>query len=280
MLWAIFSTFLSSIGSVFYKKTTEYNIRAELNDLFWHIWAILWIVIILFIWKLNLSLTSYLDYILIFSTFVLFFINMKVNQYVVRQETISALIPFENLWRVLTVLFWVFILNDEISNIALSMFIWVVVLILFFSIDIKKLKFSKNIILYCFAELLNAIASLIIGYILLSNSSLDYYSVYTIISLSFMLILCWILKIYWTIKTLDTWYYINRWISSLNWISWLISILLIKELWLSITTLLSFLWIWITLIVSYLVFKDIPTKKSLLLTLAILTLIWIWYSFK
>lgn len=280
MLWAIFSTILSSIGKVYYKKTTQYNIRAELNDLFWHIWAILWIGIIFIIWKLNISLNSYLDYLLIFITFVLFFINMKVNQYVVKQETISSLIPFENLWKILTVLFWVFILNDQISNISLFMFSWVVALILFFSLDIKHLKFSKNIILYCIAQFFTALANLLTAYILINISSLDYYSIYTLISLSFMLWFCYYFKLYWSIKILDNWYYINRWISSLNWISWLISILLIKELWLSLTTLLSFLWIWISLIGSYIVFKDIPTKKSLLLTLVILTLIWIWYYFK
>lgn len=280
MLWAIFSTILSSIGKVFYKKTTQYNIRAELNDLFWHIWAILWILIIFIIWQLNLSLHSYIDYLLVFLTFVLFFINMKLNQYVVRQETISALIPFENLWKVLTVLFWVFILNDNISNIALSMFIWVVVLILFFSLDIKHLKFSKNIILFCIAQMFTALANLLTAYILINISSLDYYSVYTLISLGFMLLFCWYFKLYWTIKILDTWYYINRGISSLNWISWLISILLIKELWLSVTTLLSFLWIWISLILSYIIFKDIPTKKNIFLTIAILSLVWAWYYFK
>jgi hypothetical protein len=37
MFWAIISTFLSSIAKVFFKKTTHYNIKAELNDLFGHI---------------------------------------------------------------------------------------------------------------------------------------------------------------------------------------------------------------------------------------------------
>jgi hypothetical protein len=34
MVWAILSTFLSSIAKVFFKKTTQYDIKTELNDLF------------------------------------------------------------------------------------------------------------------------------------------------------------------------------------------------------------------------------------------------------
>lgn len=280
MVWAILSTFLSSIAKVFFKKTTQYNIKTELNDLFGHFWAILWLIAIIVLWKFNLFLSNWLDYLLIFITFVLFLFNVKINQYVVKQETISALIPFENLWKVLTVLFWVFLLWDQISSVSLWMFLWVVLLIMLFSLDLKHLKFSKNILLYCLAQIFVAIANLIIWYILISNSSLDYYTVYTIISLIFMMVLCWFMWLYKTIKDLDKWYYINRGLSSLNWISWIIWILLIKELWLSVTTLLSFLWIWISLITSYIIFKDVPTKKNIFLTIAILALVWAWYYFK
>jgi hypothetical protein len=280
MLWAIFSTFISSLAKVFFKKTTQYSIKTELNDLFWHIWAILWLIAIIVIWKMNLVLNNSLDYLLIIITFILFLFSIKINQFVVKQETISALIPFENLWKVLTVLFGVFLLWDQISYISLGMFIGVVILIMLFSLDLKHLKFSKNIILYCLAQLFIAIANLIIWFILIHNTSLDYYSVYTIFSLLFMIILCWYMWLYPQAKGLTKWYYINRWLSSLNWISWIISILLIKELWLSVTTLLSFLWIGISLISSYIIFKDIPTKKNILLTIAILSLVWVWYAFK
>jgi hypothetical protein len=280
MFWAIFSTFLSSLSKVFFKKTTQYNIKNELNDLFWHFWAILWLIVIIFIWKFNLLLDNYFDYVLIVISFILFFLTIKISHYVVKQETVSALIPYENLGKVLTVLFWVFLLNEEISNISLVMFVWVVILILWFSLDLKHLKFSKNILLYCLTQVFTAIANLLIGYILINTSSLDYYSVYTIFSLVFLIILCWYMWLYPQAKWLDKWYYLNRGLSSLNWISWIISILLIKELWLSVTTLLSFLWIWISLISSYIIFKDIPTKKNILLTVAILSLVWVWYAFK
>lgn len=280
MVWAILSTFLSSIAKVFFKKTTQYNIKTELNDFFWHFWAMLWLLAIIILWKFNVILWNYLDYIIIFITFVLFFINIKLNQYVVKQETISALIPFENLWKVLTVLFWVFLLWDQISNISLWMFVGVVFLILFFSLDLKHLKFSKNILLYCLAQIFSAVANLLIGYSLVNLSSLDYYTVYTFISLWFIFSLCLLMWLFKYINILDKNYFINRWLSSLNWVSWIIWILLIKELWLSVTTLLSFLGIWISLISSYIIFKDVPTKKNILLTIAILSLVWAWYYFK
>ena len=280
MFWAIISTFLSSISLSFYKKTTKYNIKNELNDLFWHFWAILWLIVIFFIWSFNIYLSNIIDYLLIFITFLLFFACIKIDYYVIKQEKISSLIPFENLWKVLTVLFWVFLLWDEISTISLLMFIWVVFLILIFSLDLKHLKFSKNILLYCLSQILTAIANLLIGYLLINISSLDYYTVYTLISLWFMIFICWTMWLFSTVKHLDRWYFINRGISSLDWISWIIWILLIKELWLSVTTLLSFLWIGISLISSYILFKDIPARKDILLTIAILILVWLWYYLK
>lgn len=280
MYWALFSTFILSLSRVFFKKTTQYNIKTELNDLLGHIGALLGVLAIIILWKFNVVLNDFNDYLLIFISFILFFITIKINQFIIREETISALIPYENLWKVLTVLFWVFLLNDTISNISLVMFLGVVVLILWFSLDLKHLTFSRNILLYCFAQLLTAIANLIIWYILINVSSLDYYSVYTFISLSFMVSICFYLKLYSNIKLLDRDYFISRGLSSLNWISWIISILLIKELWLSVTTLLSFLWIGISLISSYIIFKDIPSKKNILLTIAILILVWIWYLYK
>jgi hypothetical protein len=46
---------------------------------------------------MNLVLNNPIDYLLIIGTFILFLFNIKINQFVVKQETISALIPFENL---------------------------------------------------------------------------------------------------------------------------------------------------------------------------------------
>lgn len=280
MFWAIISTFLSSIAKVFFKKTTHYNIKAELNDLFGHIWAFLWLIVIIILGQFNILLNSWWDYLLVFITIIFYVVNTKINQFVLTNESISSIIPYENLSKILTVLFWVFILKDEISNVALLFFILTIITIFIFSVDFKKLKLSTTIIVFCFWQLLLAFASLIIAYLLIHNSSVDYYSVYTLISFGFVLFLCIYFRYFNNINTLDTKYYINRWISSLQWISWIIWILLIKELWLSVTTLLSFLWIGISLITSYIVFKDIPSKKNTILTLLVLTFITIWYIYK
>lgn len=280
MVWALISTFLSSIAKVFFKKTTDYKIKAELNDLFWHIWAFLWLLVIILLWKFNILLHSYIDYILVFVTIVLYVINTKIVQYVFKNESISSIIPYENLSKILTVLFWVFILKDDISWIALSFFVLTVFTIFLFSVDFKKLKFSKNILLFCLWQLFLSLASLIIAFLLIHNSSVDYYSVYTLISFSFVLFICIYFKYFQNFDCLDKNYYINRWISSLQWISWIIWILLIKELGLSVSTLLSFLWIWISLIFSYIVFRDIPSKKNIILTLLVLSFISLGYLYK
>lgn len=280
MFWAILATTLSNIWKVFYKKTTVYNISANLNDFLWHWLAIACVIVIAFFWKFNVILENYLDYLLIIITFGLFLIQININQFVFRREKFSSLVPFENLWKIVTILLWVFILWEDISNISLWIFLWAILIIILNSINFSTLKFSKNILLFCFAQLLVATGNFLTGYIIINNSSLDYYIVYILMSFGFIWLLSyfkWELK---EIKTLDKNYHIFRNIWWLVWIGWLINILLIWDLGLSVTTILGFFGIATSLITSYLVFKDIPTIRNTLVIIIVIALISVWYLLK
>jgi hypothetical protein len=76
-------------------------------------------------------------------------------------------------------------------------------------------------------------------------------------------------------------YYLPRltW-SFLWWWSYALSLIIISELWLSISILLWFIWMWMTLLLSYLILHDKPSKKDLILTIIVTWLVWIWYYFK
>lgn len=280
MFWAIFATTISNIWKVFFKKTTQYNISANLNDFLWHALAILCVIIIFFIWKFNLYLSSFFDYFLIAITFFLFLIQININQHVFKNEKFSSLVPFENLWKIITILLWVFILWDDISYTSLWLFLCAIWVIILNSINFKTLKFSKNILLFCIAQLFVAIANFLTWYIIINNWSLDYFVIYILISFLFV---WWIVFSKWefkNMKNLDKKYYIYRNIWWLVWVSWLINILLIWDLGLSVTTILGFFWIATGLITSFFVFKDIPSLRNVFVTILVVALITIWYILK
>lgn len=280
MFWAILATSISSIWKVFFKKTTQYNISANLNDFLWHFLWLLCVIIIIIIWKFNFILTSYIDYVIIIVTFLLFLIQININQYVFQNEKISILIPFENLGKLITILLGVMFLWDNISMLSLVLFLSAIFVIFINSLNFKTFKFSKNVLLFCIAQWIVAIANFLTWYVLLNNSSLDYYNVYILISFLFITILCFSKWYFWDIKKLDKKYFIYRNIGSLVWVSWLINILLIWDLGLSVTTILWFFGIATGLITSYLVFRDIPSIRSVFVTIIVISLISIWYIYK
>ncbi|MCP4523896.1 MAG: hypothetical protein GY828_06805 [Candidatus Gracilibacteria bacterium] len=280
MIWALFSTIITSIGKIFFKKTLVYPISPELNDFFGHIGAIIGIITIVILGKFNFVLHSYWDYGLIILCFLFFFFQIRLNQYVFKNEKISVLVPYENLGKILTVLMGVFILKDDISTISLIFFLFTVLLIGAFGLNGKNLQFSKTVGIFCIAQVLSACANFLTGYILIHNSSLDYYTVYILFSVTFVFIATLFFKQWPELQKLDKTYYVNRIISSFTWIGWLIGILLIKEIGLSTTTLLSFLGVGISLLSSYYVFGDKPSKKNIILTLGVITLVSLGYIYK
>lgn len=86
---------------------------------------------------------------------------------------------------------------------------------------------------------------------------------------------------YKAIKTLKKDFLFNRYLGSiLSWIAYLISLFLISDLWLTISTLLWFLWLGFTLILSYFFLWDKPDKKNIILALIVFILVSIGYYFK
>lgn len=280
MIWALISTFIWAIAWAFTKKTTQFKISNQLNDLLSHIVALASIIFIIFLGKSNAFYDSWIDYFLVFLTFWIYYFTTMTKYYVYSKEKISNLVPYDSISRILTVLFWVLIMNDQISTTSLILNIITIIIIVWFSIDPKKLSLSRNILLYIIIQILSAVAILITAFFLVNNSAIDYYFAYVVISIFLMTIICYIWNKFVDVKNLNRTFYFSSFISSLGRLSWLISILLIKEIWLTLTTLLSFLGIGVSLASSYILFRDIPSKKNIFLTIIVTLLVFLGFYLK
>ena len=280
MFFAILSTFFESLGMNLWKKALSFWVEKNLFRLMWYS-SIFFVSIILYIFNIfDFSWFNIFHIFLIIVVVVIGHISILIWQYVYSKEKISSLAPYSNTSKIVTIILS-FIIFSDISNISLYITLFTMIIIVISSIDIKALKISTNIWLYILSEIIRAWTLLVTWYILLYMHSTAYFFISLIIGIFFVLLI--VLK-KWSFKTIKTipknFYYYRIIASHLWWFGLLFSLILISELWLSTSIILSFLWMAMTLFISYLINKDIPTKKSISLTIVVSILVWLWYYFK
>lgn len=290
LITAIFSTILSSFSDIYFKKALKYNINLWNNDFLGQILPLfIFLFFYFFVWfsfdtKLDLTQKSLF---FVFLSLIFFTIWRYYHSKIFKVEKITYLLPYENLSKIFTIMFSFFIFLD-ISKITFIITIIVIFVIIIFTIDFKKITFSKNILIFAFSHLFFAIWNLLLWYVLLEVSkwwlwvsSFSFITTYLIIWVIVFLLPFLFFKWYLELKNINLWFYYYRWISwFLSWFSWFLSMVVISNLGLSISVLLSFLWLLSTLFFAFFILKDSPTKKDIYLTIIVSILISIWFYFK
>lgn len=285
---ALISTFFWSLADIFFKKALKYNLNIWNNNFLWQVIPFMLFLIIYFsIWfdeKLNLDI---LVLLCIFLSFILYLLWGYLRASIFKVEKITYLLPYSNLSKVFTVVFSFFLFWD-ISISTFFVILFTIFIIMWFTIDLKNLTFSKNILIFSFSELLYAIWNIIIGYSLLEVAKwwlwvswfsfiITYLIIWSIILFIPFLFLGWFKELQWIGKN----FYIIRWMAwILWWTSWYLSIVVISSLGLSVSILLSFIGIFTTLLFAFFILKEKPTRKDIFLTILILVLISIWFYLK
>ena len=278
MLIALLSTIISSFADVFWKKTMSYNVKP-----FAHSLASFPVVVILCIYFLStgfsLSSVEIVAAGTIFFILMLDVIKVPVLQQVYKEEKVSVLMPYLNLNKVFVIIASFFLFKD-VSYISFCIIIFTVLVIILSSIDIKNRKLPRNFWKIIFIEANRTICALVGGWVILEYSEITYFVVYGLIWFVVFLLLSIKTKQIQALTHVPKTYWKLRPIGSLWWFSWFLSLVVIKNLWLSIWILLWFLWIWVTLIVSYFFLKDTPSRKDITLTFVVAILIAIGFYFK
>lgn len=280
MLLAVLWTFFDSLATNLWKKSLWFWAPKELFNLISRS-SLIFVTTVLYIFS-DISFSWVNLYIILWAIFITIWwtYNVLLRQYIYSKEKISVLTPYTNVNKMLSIVFGFFIFSD-VSLISLFITISAIFIIIAFSIDIKNIKISKNILLLLISEIITAIMAIITGYILLTIAWSAFFIITYIIWIMHMWSICFMKQQFAELKKLPKKFYKYRLAACHCWgIGYLISVLVIKELGLSVAILLSFLWIWMTLVISRIIFKDIPQKKDLLLTIIVTALVGIWYYFK
>ena len=282
MIWWVLSTFLLSFSNIFRKKAMGFKTNiGSFGFMFLGIswWTSVFFVFLL-LWKVNFDVFTlkYVSFTILLSA--LRITSTLISQYVYKREKISDIAPYENLNKILSIIISFFIFWD-VSIISLCIAILVVVIIFLSSYDFKKKYIPKTIQIFSVNQIIISISTIILWYILLSISAIEYFMIEKVVAFIMLFTIIIISKDLFKFKDLDRKFLQTRLTAALLWsISYMMSLYIISEFGVTINILLSFIFLIFILTFSYLLLWDKPTKKSIIVSIVVVILVWLWFYFK
>lgn len=286
ILW-ILSEILSSIADSYRKQSIDNSkLKKSSFAIIASFFGLIFVYIFVYIvWEKLIIFTDYYAILIVTLISITQVITNFLYINVYEKVKISELLPYWNVWSLFTVIisFIIFYWTETSTSITTFLItLFTIFVIIISNINPKKVKFSKHILLYILALILDSVVFLTLGYLLLDYSSLNYMT----LTLFADLVLYWILIILTkeSIKLIfkqNKTFYKSRLISIILWRWWFfISLYIIETSWVLLATLISFLWIVFSIISMKFILKDNPSKKQILLAFIVTVLIWLWYYFK
>lgn len=282
MIRAVLGNILWSISTVLRKKTL---LISRLPKIFFRfLWElngiVIAFVIIAIIW---FDRSLFKDRKIVLGIIIILIIAIRydyMEQWLYKKEKISALLPYGNLNSVFTIIAGFLIFKDT-SIISVIVGIIVIMIIIWSSINFKKLERPKNLKTILLIQILIAAESLLTGYFLINVSDKDYFILYELIIVAILIlpvVFKWYLGKFKKTNKKFRWYETGQ-ATGVN-ISFLLYLFLVSEFGIVISTLLSFLANGITMLFGYIILKEKPSKKEIYLTIITTVLVGIWFYFK
>lgn len=280
MIYAIISTVLDSIWTNIWKKALNFNMAKEPFSMLAYSSLFFMLIVLYFLWKLQLNNLGIYEVFLILIIFIIWYFRWFLLQYVYKNDKISKILPYQNISKILTIIIGFFIFADT-SIITLFIAIFTALIIFIFSFDFKKIYIPKTIKTFWIAEIMYSVNILLLGVILTKITNISYFVYSYIVWLTIIWIIVILKKQLNEFIKVDKKFYIYRLSAShIWWVSYILSLLVMQELWVIMSILISYIWLWSTLLFSFLIFKDKPSKKDLLLLILVSILITVWFYYK
>ena len=281
MIRSILSTFLSSLSEVLWTKTFDYGrVPLLVHTFLSNIWGI-FVVAVVAIILLNptFSLTEYwLELVLILISVLCYVIYDWLDQKVYSQEKLSHIIPYQNINSIFSIIIS-FVFFFDTSLIAFFMTLLAALVIIFASIDFKKFTIPKSFKTIIVAQSLISLETLLTWYVLIRLDYVWFFLIYAVVAVVLILVsLIYKKQSFSSLEKVWLRFYPLIIISSaIGRATFAIGLFLVNELWLTMSILLGFIWIITSLLFWYLILKDKPNKKDILVAVLVSAFIAIWY---
>ena len=286
MLWALVTTFMKSIGTIFWKRSLgifKWQHASQYVFMIWWLFGSLLIILGYFVLGLlsaeQMRLGLYMfGIIAVWGLLVVGY--TPLYQHIYQNEKLSVIMPYANLNKVfaLIVSYWLY---QDVSTFSLIITFVTIVVTAVFAIDWKSFTLPKMLGKFVIAEVLLTGRFLLSGYLVLELGDVLFFAVDRLVYFIIMLGIVFLSGVPGQIIHLSKKFYVNRIMASvMGSVAWLIGLFLITELWMSIVILLSFLQAWVTLLFGYLILKEKPSRKDLIMTVVVTVLVGVWFFFR
>ena len=203
-----------------------------------------------------------------------------LNLIIFEEEKLATLMPFVNLNKIFSLCLSYFIFHD-VSLLSLGISLLAVFVIIWFSIDFKYFTFPKNFGKILIVQLLTSIRFIAMWRCIIQLSDTVYYVIEWLMYWVILLLIILSRHNQNQITQFSKEFYANRLWASFLWAIWfIISLYLISELWTTIVILLGFLNVGLQIIVAYFYLDETPSKKDIILTALVLSLVALWFYFR
>jgi hypothetical protein len=288
---ALSSTFFSALWKMFLKKSLKTSKNLMVADYVWVILPFIFVFVLILVWwfhtfSIQLS-QEFIVYGLIFLNFLLYALWWFISWHIYKVEKISYLIPYEYIWRIISIFWWYFYFQD-VSNITFYIGLLAIFIIIFSTFNFRDFKFSTKILLFSFWQIISGFWNILAAYILVSPEKgwlwiawIDFFGLYVLLWFLFYFLLSLLFSWGKDIKEMWGGSILFR---TISWVfayfAWFLALVVIAKLGLTLSILFWFFGVLFTMALSYLFFWDVPTKKNIILTWVIVSLVSLGFYFK
>ena len=277
MVFWIINSLLWAFWDVAYKKSlaeSEWKISSKYYQFVWYILS--YIILIAWLIFFDLGKINFTIFILLTISATLSLFSELFEVYSYKNEKISVLLPYWQFKSIFAIIIWYFIFdNNSLNSFIFAALAWITLII--WAIEFKEIKFNKYCLSMLFSSFLSWLRYILYWFLLIEISEFTIIF-YTTILLILSLFIYLFLK-----KEISEYKKINKklWLlilleNSIRIVVLFITLLLIKELWVVQAVLIWMLYIITTLIFSYIMLKDKPKNKDIIVITLVTIFIWLW----
>lgn len=286
LLWLVQSAF-NAFWMVMTKKILENKkVWNNLQTLFnrWYHFFIIWLIFLLWFIEFNNPVDTLIlnDYLLFFWATIALYITYPLRRTAYANEKVSVLQPFAMLFQVFPIIIWfIFIASERANIITFIAALIASAIVILPSINFKNFKINKYSLMVLISSVIKSFQVFATLYFLTKLNPASFYFIETLIVLLISLILMIMKSEFWEFKLVTKKYLkLVFWTNTIVIFSILLALTMYTTLWVVATSLLSLLYLVFVYILWYIILKEIPSKKDIIITILVSICIFIWMWFK
>ena len=197
-------------------------------------------------------------------------------------EKVSVLQPFAMIFQIFPIIFgFIFIAAERANFITFIMALLASAIVIIPSLDFKNFKMNKYCSMVLLSSTIKSAQVFIILYLISIIDSSTFYFIESFFIIFLSLILMFTKKEFWDFKKVKFDYAKILFITNMVGITSILLVLtLYTSIWIVATSLISLLYLVFVYIFGYIILKEIPAKKDVIIAFLVAICIIIWMIFK